>query len=177
MSSRFKMHLDSAHNVDMICHDDDWPHINVATYFLSPHRMPICFLAQVVNLPLDGDNWNNRIRAPWEASIDPGYIVQMFVVEPTPRPQPGQDNIAANVLLLQRLDGRTRGVLLTSIDNQIVVHQAHILPSAVTNQQTWTVAGQARCLSTQHPHRCQAWHRGNVTPDMPPYDIEQSGLK
>lgn len=130
----------------------------VATYFLSPHRAPVCPFARHIELQQPSSLWRQQILQLWQGLIDPSAPAALYVV----RPQPAQnaDNVLffqAFVLVVQHETPARLPVLFTYAEQFEYTHVAAFLPAESTRREVFHAAGLSyRCLIARPTAWCIA---------------------
>eukprot|EP00438_Fugacium_kawagutii_P014390 Skav221730 [mRNA] locus=scaffold542:386404:395994:+ [translate_table: standard] len=145
----------------------------VATYFLSPQRMPTCAFPRYVRITPPATHWKHQIAAMWRDQLDMNQPVEVFIVMPPPQQNYaiGQ-RLTAFALVVQDRQQTDCPYLATIEEEGHYVHIAQITTTLVTQRQLICDLGYGkRCYGRQPRSWCVALHGLTQVPFAPPYQL------
>eukprot|EP00438_Fugacium_kawagutii_P023333 Skav221484 [mRNA] locus=scaffold1514:126405:130756:+ [translate_table: standard] len=148
---------------------EEGPVLYVRTFYVSPLRMPHCYVSRAVRLTLPMEEWQDKLREVWIDLIDPSQHVDFYVVMPKPPDTLARRGNGAYVILAQQLGHHESAVLLTTVEDDTFTHAATIVAPEVTRRELLVHAGlYPRCFRMDQLLQCTASHGGTIIRDDAP---------
>eukprot|EP00438_Fugacium_kawagutii_P005570 Skav228716 [mRNA] locus=scaffold1830:70352:79014:- [translate_table: standard] len=124
----------------------------VATYFLSPVRMPMCAFARWVRITSSEDTWRLELLRAWAPLIDLNAPAEVFIVMPPPHQREGPGHqTTAYALVVQDRGELDCPYLATIEEDGFFIHIAKISPNPLTQRGILCSLGFGpRCYASIH---------------------------
>eukprot|EP00438_Fugacium_kawagutii_P006334 Skav217722 [mRNA] locus=scaffold308:54725:63844:- [translate_table: standard] len=139
----------------------------VATYYISPARLPACPFPRYQWLGPNPITWKRDLIQPWNEFLQPDDPTEIILVRPYPMQSDGTNTVMAYILIVQHAEFGACPVLTTLGEDNEYLHIARFVPRQATHRNVLLAAGlHHRCLTPMHT----AWCSATVGPEAILYD-------